>query len=98
MGYGKLRKFSTGRCKVLHQGKSNPRHHCMLQAILVESSFAEKSPAVLMVSELNMKQESALAAQTGNGDLGCSRRSVASRPREVILAPCSALMKPHLED
>lgn len=98
MGYGNLRKFSMGRCKVLHQGKKNPRPQRMLQATQMESSFAEKIPAVLVVSELNLNQESAVAAQTVNGDLGCSRTSVASRPGEGILAPCSALMKPDLED
>lgn len=66
----------------------------MLQATQMESSFAEKNPAVLVGCELNVNQEGAVAAQTANGDLGCSSRSVASRPREVILAPRSALMKP----
>lgn len=77
------------------RGRNNPRHQHTLQATQMESSFAEKNPAVLVVSQLNMNQEGAVAAQPANGDLGCSSsRSTASGLRELILAPHSALVKP----
>ncbi|TRZ20148.1 hypothetical protein HGM15179_006953 [Zosterops borbonicus] len=42
----------------------------------------------------NMTQQSELAAQKANLDLGCTKSSVASRVREGILPFCSGEMRP----
>jgi len=52
---------------------------------------------VLLDEKLDMNHQCALAAQKANRILGCIKRSVASRSREVIPPIYSVLVSPHLE-
>jgi len=52
---------------------------------------------VLVDEKLNMTCQYVLAAQKANSILGCTKSSVASRSREVILPLCCAVVRSHLE-
>uniref|UniRef100_A0A8B9ISR9 Reverse transcriptase domain-containing protein n=1 Tax=Amazona collaria TaxID=241587 RepID=A0A8B9ISR9_9PSIT len=88
-----LMKFNHAKCKVLHLGRSNPRHSYRLGREEIQSIAAE----LLVHEKMNMSRQCALAAQKANHILGCIKRNVTSRSREVILPLYSALLRPHLE-
>jgi len=78
-------------------GEEQPHVSVQAGVDLLESSSVERDLGVLVDDSLTVSQQCALAAKKANGILGCIRRSVASRLREVLLPLCTALVRPHLQ-
>jgi len=92
-----LIRFNKAKCGVLHLGRGNPWYQYRLGDEGIDRSPAEKNLGVLVDEKLDMSHQCALTAQKDNRSLGCVKRSVASRLKEVILPLCSTLVRPHLE-
>jgi len=86
-------RFNKAKCKALHLAWVKPQYQYRLRDEGIERSSAE----ILMDEMLDMSHQCALAVQKANCILGCIKRRMASRLREVILSFYSALVWPHLE-
>lgn len=69
----------------------------MLGVNWLERSFAEEDLGVLVDTKVNVSQQHALAARKANCIVGCIRKSVTSRSKEVIFSIYPALVRPHLQ-
>ena len=83
-------RSNKSKYNVLHLGYGNPHYHHKVGGVRIEYSPSGKDLGILVDAKLDMSQQCALAVQKGNSILGCIKRSVASRLREVILPLYSA--------
>ncbi|PKU39146.1 rna-directed dna polymerase from mobile element jockey-like [Limosa lapponica baueri] len=90
-----LMESNKAKCKDLHAGRANPKHKYRLGGEWIESSLEKNNLGVLVDEKLNTTWQCMLAVQKANLILGCIKRSMASKLREVILPLYSALVRPH---
>uniref|UniRef100_A0A803XQL1 Reverse transcriptase domain-containing protein n=1 Tax=Meleagris gallopavo TaxID=9103 RepID=A0A803XQL1_MELGA len=92
-----LMRFNKAKCRMLLLGQGNPKYLYKLGEDFLESSPAEKDLVVLVDKKLDMSQQCTFAARKANSILGCIKKGVASREREVIVPLLSTLVRPHLQ-
>jgi len=90
-------RFNKAKCKLLHLDWDNPWYQYTLRDEGTESSPAEEALGLLVHEKLDMSHQCELTGQKTNHLLGCIKRSLVRRSREVTLPLYSSLVRPHLE-
>ncbi|CAM5171235.1 unnamed protein product [Eretmochelys imbricata] len=90
-------KFNNEKCKVMHLGINNKNFCYKLGMHYVEVTEEEKDLRVLVDHRMTMSRQCDMAVKKANAGLGCIRRGISSRDKEVLVQLCKALMRPHLE-
>lgn len=65
--------------------RNNPMHQYRLGVDVLGCGSTQQDMGVLVDNRLSVSQTCALVAKKGNGILGCIRKGIAGRLREVIL-------------
>ncbi|CAM4690969.1 unnamed protein product [Lepidochelys kempii] len=89
-------KFNSEKCKVMHLGINNKNFSYKLGTHQVEV-MEEKDLGVLVDHRMTMSRQCDMAVKKANAVLGCIRRGISSRDKEVLVPLYKALVRPHLE-
>ena len=85
------------KAKVLHVGRGSPRYYTDWAKTPLRAALLEKYLGVLVDKKPDVSQQCTLANWKVSCVLGCIKRGVASREREVTVPLYSALVRLHLE-
>ncbi|CAM5110740.1 unnamed protein product [Eretmochelys imbricata] len=91
-------KFNSEKCKVMHLEINNKNFNCKLGTHQLEvMEEEEKDLGVLVDHRMTISRQCDMAVKKANAVLGCIRRGISSRDKEVLVPLYKALVRPHLE-
>ncbi|CAM4590454.1 unnamed protein product [Lepidochelys kempii] len=90
-------KFNSEKCKVMHLGINNKNFSYKRGMHQLEVMAEEKDLGVLVDHRMTMSRQCDIAVKKANAVLGCIRRGISSRDKEVLVLLYKALVRPHLE-
>ncbi|CAM4553252.1 unnamed protein product [Caretta caretta] len=92
-----MMKFNSEKCKVMHLGINNKNFSYKLGTHQSEVMEEEKDLGVLVDHRMTMSHQCDMAVKKANAVLGCIRRGISCRDKEVLVPLYKALVRPHLE-
>ncbi|CAM5108276.1 unnamed protein product [Natator depressus] len=90
-------KFNSETCKAMHLGINNKNFCYKLGTHQLEVTEEEKDLGVLVDHRMTMSRQCDMSMKKANVVLGCIRRGISSRDKEVLVPLYKALVRPHLE-
>ncbi|CAM5141001.1 unnamed protein product [Natator depressus] len=90
-------KFNSEKCKVMHLEINNKNFSYKLGTHQLEVTEEEKDLGVLVDHRMTMSCQCDMAVKKANAVLGCIRRGISSRDKEVLVPLYKALVRPHRE-
>ncbi|CAM5149857.1 unnamed protein product [Natator depressus] len=90
-------KFNSEKCKDMHLGINNKNFSYKLGMHQLEVTEEKKDLGVLVDQRMAMSRQCDVAMKKANAVLGCIRRGISSRDKEVLVPLDKALVRPHLE-
>ncbi|CAM5150477.1 unnamed protein product [Natator depressus] len=90
-------KFNSEKCKVMHLGINNKNFSYKLGTHQLEVTEEEKDLGVLVNHRMTLSCQCDMVVKKANAVLGCIRRGISSRDKEVLVPLYKALVRPHLE-
>ncbi|CAM4501029.1 unnamed protein product [Lepidochelys kempii] len=90
-------KFNSEKCKVMHLGINNKNFSYKLGTHKLEVTEEKKNLGALVDHRMTMSCQCDVAMRKASAVLGCIRRGISSRDKEVLVPLYKALVRPHLE-
>ncbi|CAM4453019.1 unnamed protein product [Caretta caretta] len=90
-------KLNSEKCKVMHLGINNKNFSYKLGMHQLEVTEEEKDLGVLVGHRMTMSRQCDMAVKKANAVLGCIRRGISSRDKDVLVLLYKELVRPHLE-
>ena len=89
--------FNVNKCKVLHVGRTNPRHRYFLNGEEVEEVKEEKDLGVLIEDTMKPSKQCLAAAKAANFALGQIQRAFHYRKKSNLVPLYKTFVRPRLE-
>ena len=90
-------EFNVDKCKIMHLGKTNPKHTYTMGGTSLTVTTAEKDLGVLIDDKLNFRSHIKEIVSKANRVLGLIRIGFDCLDKEMFMNLYPVLVRPHLE-
>jgi hypothetical protein len=90
-------KFNSLKCKVMHFGKSNPKHKYTIDEVILEELKVEKDLGIFISNDIDWSHHINYAINKANKQLGRIKHAFKFIDESIMSLLYKSLVRPHLE-